>query len=93
MQLYQSQIVITGDGTYHVGPYTAFSSITARWISEDTPPGGVLTFTVDHDPFGGQNSLDLGAGERVVMSTMKLAFIDIDVAGFPDGGIVQLYFR
>lgn len=79
--------------TVSTGSMSTISTITAQWNTPAIPPAGVLTFTVDGEAGEGDNTIDLGAGQRTLVCSAALAFVDITVTGLPEGVTVLLYFR
>ena len=85
------------DGAYTLNkPGSAFS---VKWEAEGVTPAGTVTLSFDGDP--GLNAekavIDLSrtsiAGSRTARCNMTLPYVDIDVAGLPEGGEFIFYVR
>jgi hypothetical protein len=84
---------VTQNGTYRI----FFSnekrdSVDGAWTSDTVDPAGVLTFSHDGDPGDPQPVIDLGQNQTAFGLKGKVRFIDFEVANFPDGGSLTLYF-
>lgn len=71
----------------------AWDGLSVVWAdSNPASPAGRLEISIDGDDLGGNNTIDLGAGERAIDVSKRRAFADICPSGIPSGCEVHVYF-